>query len=123
MLNPTSPKAHGAHSTAFNPSTQRQSASSMNLQTRRLDNAALSAITSAISMSNAYEDDFVNLAEVGDKLPRMSPDLVPRNYGFERLREFVLASGVVELRMKPMGNHPPIALVRLKSTTNNASGS
>ena len=65
-------------------------------------------------MSSAYEEDYVNLADVGNKLPRISPDLNPRNYGFERLRDFVEASGIVELQMKSVAPHPPIALVRLK---------
>ena len=83
---------------------------------RTFDQGALSGLRSAISMSTVYEEDWVNLAEVGPKLPRISPDSNPRNYGFERLREFVQASGIVELQMKPMGPHPPIALVRLKET-------
>jgi len=66
-------------------------------------------------MSSPYEDDYVNLAEVGLMLPRMSPDLVPRNYGYERLKDFLQASGIVELRTKAMGPHPPVALVRLKA--------
>ena len=65
-------------------------------------------------MSTPFEEDFVNLAEVGAKLPRISPDLNPRNYGFERLKDFIEASGIVEVRMKSMGPKPPLALVRLK---------
>jgi hypothetical protein len=72
--------------------------------------------------SAVYEEDYVNLAEIGIKLARISPDLNPRNYGFERLRDFVQASGIVELRMKSMGPHPPVALIRLKAApTANAS--
>ena len=81
---------------------------------RTFDQAALSALTSAINMSPVYEQDYVNLAEVGVKLSRISPDVNARNYGYERLREFVQASGLVELRMKSRDPHPPIALVRLK---------
>lgn len=81
---------------------------------RSLDKAALDGLRKAISSSSVYEDDFANLAEVGERLVKLSPDLNARNYGFPRLRNFVEASGIVELRMKPRGPAPPIALVRLK---------
>jgi hypothetical protein len=84
---------------------------------RAFDQAALSALTSAINMSTVYEQDYVNLAEVGIKLSRISPDVNPRNYGYERLRDFIQASGIVELRMKSRDPHPPIALARLKGTS------
>ncbi|KAF5845138.1 hypothetical protein GGP41_001221 [Bipolaris sorokiniana] len=44
----------------------------------------------------------------------ISPDLNARNYGYERLREFLEASGMVEVKFKKMGDKPPIALVSLK---------
>lgn len=81
-----------------------------------LDRAAIKAIRKAITNSNPYDDDLVNLAEVGNYLTKLSPDLNPRNYGYTRLREFALASGIVEVKMmeRKSGNGPPLALVRLK---------
>ncbi len=86
---------------------------SLNVRRRTLDQAARAGLRTAINMSPPYEEDYVNLADVGDKLPRISPDLNPRNYGFQRLRDFVQASGIVVWRWKDMGTRPPIALVRL----------
>jgi hypothetical protein len=89
---------------------------------RPIDEIALAGLAKAIRGSSRYEGDFANLAEVGDYLSRISPDLNARNYGYERLREFIEASGIAELRMKRMGNNPPIALVRLKGGHNDADG-
>ena len=82
---------------------------------RPLDEAALDGLRKAIRSSATYDEDFVNLAEVGNYFVKISPDLNPRNYGYLRLREFVTASGIVKLKMIPMDNVPPIALVRLKA--------
>ena len=81
---------------------------------RPLDQAALDGLRKAIHSSSIYDEDFVNLAEVGDYLIKISPDLNARNYGFPRLRDFAVASRIVQLKMKSMDNGPPIALVRLK---------
>lgn len=81
---------------------------------RSLDQAALDGLRKAIQSSDIYDEDFVNLANVGDYLTKISPDLNARNYGFPRLRDFAVASGIVQLKMKPKDNGPPIALVRLK---------
>lgn len=109
---PTAPRpfAHFAGQLVSVPPFQHSAPSSGR---RALDGAALSAIAQAMSTSNPIEDDWVHLGAVGDKLPRISPDLVPRNYGYERLKDFITASGIVEVWMKPMGIHPPVALVRL----------
>jgi hypothetical protein len=81
---------------------------------RPLDDMALAGLVKAIKWSIRYDGNFANLADVGDYLSRISPDLNARNYGYERLREFVTASGITELKWKHMGNNPPVALVRLK---------
>ncbi|KAL1590059.1 hypothetical protein WHR41_01432 [Cladosporium halotolerans] len=82
---------------------------------RPLDRAALDGLKRAITSSNIYDDEnFVNLAEVGTLLVKLSPDLNARNYGYGRLRDFVVASGLVELKKKTMDDGPPIALVKLK---------
>lgn len=57
---------------------------------------------------------FVNLAEVGLQLTKISPDLNARNYGYGKLWEFVEASGIAELKRKDMGKQASVALVRLK---------
>ncbi|KAK0301779.1 hypothetical protein LTR01_009166 [Friedmanniomyces endolithicus] len=51
---------------------------------RPLDEAALSALRIAIMCSNTYEEDFVNLAEVGEYLIKVSPDLNARNFLYNR---------------------------------------
>jgi uncharacterized LabA/DUF88 family protein len=82
---------------------------------RPLDGMALAGLAKAVNSSIRYDGNYANLAEVGGYLSRISPDLNARNYGYERLREFVGASGIVELKWKPMGNSPPVVLVRLKT--------
>lgn len=83
--------------------------------TRPLDSMALNGLAKAIMNTPAYaHDDYVNLAEVGLQLTKISPDLNARNYGYGKLWEFVEASGIAELKRKDMGKNPPIALVRLK---------
>jgi hypothetical protein len=67
-----------------------------------------------VTNAPSYTDNWVNLADVGNLLSKLSPDLNARNYGYQRLREFVEASGIVELTYKNMGDKPPIALARLK---------
>ncbi|ERF73357.1 hypothetical protein EPUS_08299 [Endocarpon pusillum Z07020] len=82
--------------------------------TRPLDQAALRGLAMAVTNAVSYSDNWVNLADVGSYLSKISPDLHARNYGYERLREFVEASGIVDLKWKNMGDKPPVVLVRLK---------
>ena len=85
---------------------------------RPLDRAALEGLKVAItSSSRVYEEDFVNLAEVGNYLVKIAPDLNARNYGFPRLRDFAEASGIVQIKMAPRDSGPLIALIRLKDKT------
>ncbi|KAK4629660.1 hypothetical protein CLAFUW4_07628 [Fulvia fulva] len=81
---------------------------------RQLDRAAMDGLKTAISSCAFYEEDYANLAEVGLKLVKVSPDLNARNYGYPRLSVFVKASGIVDLKMKSREVGAPIALVRLK---------
>lgn len=83
---------------------------------RPLDKEVLQALVDAVSAKARYEGDFANLAEVGHHLIKLSPDFNPRNYGYDKLREFIEASGLVDLRWKEMGDNPPIALVRIKKS-------
>jgi hypothetical protein len=80
---------------------------------RELDQAALDGLTKAINNCVNFEGDYANLVDVGSYLSKISPDLNARNYGYEKLREFVMASGIAELKWKSLGEHPPMALVRL----------
>jgi uncharacterized LabA/DUF88 family protein len=81
---------------------------------RPLDRAALDGLAKAVKNSIGYDGNYANLAEVGSYLSKISPDLNARNYGYERFREFVEASGIVNLKWKNMGDNPPVALVCLK---------
>lgn len=84
---------------------------------RPLDTPALNGIALAVLRAPAvrHEDaDSANLADVGSYLNRISPDLQARNYGYDRFRDFVAASGFMELKWKSMGDKPPTLLVRFK---------
>lgn len=80
---------------------------------RDLDQAALDGLRKAIDNCVNFEGDYANLADVGNYLSKISPDLNARNYGYEKLRDFVMASGIAQLSWKSLRDHPPIALVRL----------
>ncbi|KAL2063827.1 hypothetical protein VTL71DRAFT_5632 [Oculimacula yallundae] len=79
-----------------------------------IDPDTIAWIVLAIKKSREYEDGWVNLAEVGNLLNKLAPNVNARNYGFSRLREFIEATGIVNIRYKSMGNHPAVALVCLK---------
>ncbi|KAG4417633.1 MAG: hypothetical protein CMP47_06390 [Rickettsiales bacterium] len=81
---------------------------------RPIDPKARAGIVLAIKHSRDYGDSWVNLADVGNHLNKLAPNLNARNYGYEKLREFIEASGVVDVKFKPMGDKPPVALVCLK---------
>jgi uncharacterized LabA/DUF88 family protein len=66
---------------------------------RPIDKAMIEGLKKAITSSNVYEDDYVNLTEVGSYLVKLSPDLNAKNYGFPRLKELVVATGIGELKM------------------------
>jgi hypothetical protein len=62
------------------------------------DAAALEAIRRAIFASPPYKGgSFVKISDVKNWLLEQSPDLTPGNYGYVRLRDFILASGIVEM--------------------------
>lgn len=82
---------------------------------RPIDGAALDALRRAIVASVDEGDNCADLANVGHYLRRISPDLNARNYGYGRLKDFVEASGIVDVRLKTFdGGRTPVALVRLK---------
>jgi hypothetical protein len=80
---------------------------------RPLDQVALKGLAQAVKNSIGYDGNYANLAVVGNYLSKISPDLNARNYGYDRLREFVEASGIVQLKWLNMGDKPPVVLVRL----------
>ena len=84
------------------------------IERRPIDARARAGIFLAIRNSRGYGDSWVNLAEVGNYLNKLAPNLHARNYGYERLREFIEATGIVDVKYKPMGDKPPVVLVCLK---------
>jgi hypothetical protein len=66
---------------------------------RPIDKAMIEGLKKAITSRNVYEDDYVNLTEVDLYLVKLSPDLNAKKYGFPRLKELVVATGIVELKM------------------------
>ena len=90
---------------------------------RPIDQAALVGLARAVASGASVSDDWVNLAEVGIHLSKLSPDLHARNYGYEKLREFAEASGIVELKGEKVDSKPPIVLVRLKDYLARGGGS
>ncbi|KAK3656325.1 hypothetical protein LTR56_003026 [Elasticomyces elasticus] len=89
---------------------------------RPLDKAALDGLATAIQIRATFDGGYANLADVGDYLSRISPDLNARNYGYNRLRELVEASGIADVKSKSIGGKPPIALVRLKRGSRDDDG-
>lgn len=81
-----------------------------------LDATVVSMLAQAIKSTPSYplDDSWVNLADLGCQLPRISPDLNARNYGYGKLWGFLEASGIAELKRITTGNNAQIALVRLK---------
>jgi uncharacterized LabA/DUF88 family protein len=67
---------------------------------RPLDQTAIMGLARAVNNVMGDNDNWVNLADVGNYLSKISPDLHARNYGYERLREFVEASGIMDLKWK-----------------------
>lgn len=81
---------------------------------RPFDQSAVKGLSRAVNSCRSDTDSWVHLADVGGYLSKISPDLNARNYGYERLRDFVEASGIVDVKKRDMGDHPPVVLVRLR---------
>lgn len=111
---PNALKNDGASATPSERPLPPQHATPVAPRTRAFDQAVLSAIASAINASPAVDGDYVFLGDLPNKLPRMSPDFIPRNYGFTRFQKVIEASGIVDLWLKRNPGLPPLALVRLK---------
>ena len=65
-----------------------------------LDRHAIEGLREAVNRSRYCEEDFVDLAHVGHVLRQISPDLNAKNYGYARLSDFAVASGIAELRTR-----------------------
>jgi hypothetical protein len=52
----------------------------------------------------------------GHILVKIAPDLQARNYGYRRLKDFVEASGLVDMKSKTVGNDVAVIFVRLKKS-------
>ena len=110
---PTSPTKQQMHLVPTAP--RAQSSGLTPSRARPLDQPALDGLRLAVSKLKPYNDEeWFNLADLGSYLGNLSPDLHFRNYGYDRLRDFVLASGLMDVKAQPMGKHPPLALARLK---------
>lgn len=77
----------------------------------RLNEAALSMLQKAVEAS-ADEDGRANLARVGAHLAKQSPDFDARNYGYARLSDLAVASGILEVERA--GDQTKVVMVRLK---------
>jgi hypothetical protein len=74
------------------------------------DRVALESIQAAVlEKCQGDASSFVDLGGVCSTLTQLSPVLTPSDYGYSRLRRFILDSGIVELKMDGK-----VALVRLK---------
>ena len=76
-----------------------------------LDEVALGMLQKAVKAS-ADEDGRANLARVGAHLSKQSPDFDARNYGFARLSDLALASGILDVER--VGDQK-VFVVRLKT--------
>jgi hypothetical protein len=74
------------------------------------DRVALESIQATVlEKCQGDASSFVDLGGVCSTLTQLSPVLTPSDYGYSRLRRFILDSGIVELKMDGK-----VALVRLK---------
>ena len=53
--------------------------------------------------AEAYEDGWAYLSSVGSQLTKLSSSFDPRNYGFQKLRELICATGWYEVSETPTG--------------------
>ena len=61
------------------------------------------------------EDEWIPIAEIGNRLPKRFPEFDVRNYGFKKLTPFVKSLGILEVQSTPSstGNNRLVS-VRLK---------
>lgn len=85
---------------------------------RPLDQTALDKLAKAIKSSIGVHDNYANLAEVGAYLSRTSSDLNARNYGYDRLKDLVEASGIADIKWRQTEKGPPVCCICLKENAN-----
>lgn len=78
----------------------------------RLNEVALGMLQKAVEAS-ADEDGRANLGRVGAHLSKQSPDFDARNYGFARLSDLAVASGILDVER--VGDQK-VVMVRLKAS-------
>lgn len=77
-----------------------------------LDDVALGMLQEAVKAS-ADEDGRANLGRVGTHLSKQSPDFDARNYGYARLSDLAVASGILDVER--VGDQK-VVMVRLKAS-------
>jgi hypothetical protein len=82
---------------------------------RPLDESGHARLIMAIK-NVSDSDNWANLADVGNYLKKLSPDFDARNYGYDKLRELVEASGIADVKRRDMGNKPPVFMVHLRDS-------
>jgi hypothetical protein len=82
---------------------------------RPLDESGHTRLIMAIK-NVSDSDNWANLADVGNYLKKLSPDFDARNYGYEKLRELVEASGIADVKRRDMGTKPPVFMVHLRES-------
>lgn len=78
-----------------------------------LDRTALENLAKAI-VASIDEEGRANLARVGGFLAKQAPDFHARDYGFARLSEMLIASGLVDVESSR--NNPNTVTVKLKAS-------
>jgi len=65
----------------------------------------LSLLGSAVDACS-NNDGWANLADVGGNIVNQSPDFDPRNYGYKKLKDLVVATDLFEIDEKTIGDSP-----------------
>ncbi|MER9684692.1 MULTISPECIES: NYN domain-containing protein [unclassified Mesorhizobium] len=78
----------------------------------RLDEVALGMLQNAVKAS-ADDEGRANLARVGAHLSKQSPDFDARNYGYARLSDLAVASGILDVERV---GEQKVVMVRLKTS-------
>ena len=62
------------------------------------------------------EDEWVPIAEIGNRLPKRFPEFDVRNYGFKKLTPFVKSLGILDVQSSPSSaGNSRLVFVRLKN--------
>lgn len=86
----------------------------------RLDAEALRILRRAVE-DCAEDDGWANLATVGSFLTKQKPDFTPANYGFRKLRELAIASGILDVKRADRPNAAPLCMVSIKDEVTDGS--